>query len=89
MIKRLISGILGGVFWVTLIALGGVYFTLGVGIMVTLCILEYSELLRHQKLRPHTELLLVISLLLLVLVEVIAAQPGRDPWAAIHTCERA
>jgi phosphatidate cytidylyltransferase len=89
MIKRLISGILGGALLVTLIALGGVYYTLGVGIMVTLCILEYSELLRRQKLRPHTEALLAISLLLLVLVEVIASQPGRDPWAAIHTCERA
>lgn len=73
---------------VTLIAYGGVFYTLGVGIMVTLCILEYAELLRHQKLRPHTELLLGISLLLLVLVEVIASQTGRDPWTAIHTCER-
>jgi phosphatidate cytidylyltransferase len=88
MIKRLISGILGGALLVTLIAYGGVFYTLGVGIMVTLCILEYAELLRHQKLRPHTELLLGISLLLLVLVEVIASQTGRDPWAAVHICER-
>lgn len=88
MIQRLISGILGGGLLLTLIGLGGLPFTLGIGLLTTLGILEYAELMRRQNLRSETAVMLFCSLLSLALVHVIGSEFGLDPLESVHIGEQ-
>lgn len=88
MIKRSISGLLGGVLLLFLTWLGGIYFTLAIGLLVTLSLLEYARLLVKQDLQPQTGLMLIFSLLLLALVFVTARNYGSDPWESLRVSER-
>ncbi|MGE5607122.1 MAG: phosphatidate cytidylyltransferase [Bacteroidota bacterium] len=88
MIQRLISGILGGCLLLTLIGLGGLPFTLGIGLLTTLGVLEYAELMRRQNLRSQTAVMLFCSLFLLALVHVIGSKFGLDPLESVHIGEQ-
>lgn len=88
MIQRLISGVLGGGLLLTLIGLGGLPFTLGIGLLTTLGVLEYAELMRRQNLRSETTVMLSCSLLLLALVHVIGSEFGLDPLESVHIGEQ-
>lgn len=86
--QRVVSGILGGILWLFLVWAGGLYYTLAVGLLITLAMLEYIELLKKQNFRPQIHLLLGISLLLLALIHVILNHPGLEPWNSIYQSER-
>ncbi len=87
--QRVISGILGGILWFFLVWAGGLYYTLAVGLLITLAMLEYIELIKKQNFRPQLHLLLGISLLLLAVIHVILNHPGLEPWNSIYRSERA
>lgn len=88
MIKRSIWGILGGVFLLALILLGGIYYTLVVGLLVTLAVLEYAELMKKQNLKPHTVIMLAMSLLTLALTFVVSSTYGSEPIESLRIAER-
>jgi phosphatidate cytidylyltransferase len=88
MIQRVISGILGAVMLIGLICAGDIYFTLAIGLLVTLAVLEYAELLKRQNFRPQTGVMIFISLLLLVFIQVTAKYRGLDPMESFRICER-
>jgi len=71
MIKRMIWGALGGVLLLTLIYLGGLPFTLAIGLLTTLGILEYAELIKKQNLRSQTGVMIFCSLILLALIYIV------------------
>lgn len=88
MIQRVISGVLGGVLLLALIGLGGLPFTLAIGLLTTLGVLEYAELLKKQNLRSQTGVMLFCSLSLLALLYVVGSNFGLDPLEALHIGEQ-
>ncbi len=88
MIKRLISGVLGGALLLTLIYFGGLPFTLAVGLLTTLAILEYADLIKKQNLHSQTGVMIFCSLLLLALIHVIAGNFGLNPLESLSIGER-
>jgi phosphatidate cytidylyltransferase len=86
--QRVISGVLGAALLLFLIYAGGLYFTLAIGLLVVLGILEYIELLKRQKLRPQIHLLLFCPLLLLALLHIQLSTIGLNPWEGIFKSER-
>jgi len=68
MAKRIIWGTLAAATALLVIFLGKLTFTLAVGLVTVLAILEYVELLKKQNLRPQTEVILLFSVLLLLFV---------------------
>ena len=88
MIKRLISGILGGGLLLALIGFGGLPFTLAIGLLTTLGILEYAELVKRQNLRSQTAIMLFSSLFLLAIIYVVASKFGLDPLESVHIGEQ-
>lgn len=87
--QRLLWGILGGLLLLFLIYAGGIWYTLAIGLLTTLAVLEYSELIQKQSIRSQTPIMLFISLFLLALIYVIANHPGLNPSEALHNSERA
>lgn len=88
MIQRLISGILGGVLLLALIGFGGLPFTLAIGLLTTLGILEYAELIKRQNLRSQTAVMLFCSLFLLALIHVVGSNFGLTPLESVHIGEQ-
>lgn len=88
MIQRIIWGVSGAILLFGLIWFGQIYYTLAIGILVTLAILEYAELLKKQGFRPQTEVMLFISLALLVLIHVAASRYGSHPVESLRICEQ-
>lgn len=88
MIQRLIWGSLAGALFLILILAGHVYYTLAIGLLVTLAVLEYAALLKKQDLRPQTEVMLLVSLLFLVLIHVNAYHYGLERTESLRICER-
>jgi len=88
MIQRLISGILGGGLLLALIGFGGLPFTLAIGLLSALGVLEYAELMKRQDLRPQTAVMLFCSLFLLALIYVVGSKFGLDPLESVHIGER-
>lgn len=79
MAKRIIWGTLAAVTALLVIFLGKLTFTLAVGLVTVLGILEYVELLKKQHLRPQTEVILLFSLLLLLFIHCkYISIPGLD-----------
>ncbi len=64
MLERTIWGILWAVFFLVVIYIGNLTFTLVLGIFMVLGLLEYSNLIRRQGLQPQTLLILTCSLIL-------------------------
>ncbi len=89
MIQRTIWGILGAALLLTLIGYGGLPFALAIGLLTTLGVLEYAELIKKQNLRSQTQLLLFSSLFLLALIYVITSKIGLDPLESLRIGERA
>ncbi|TCL69417.1 phosphatidate cytidylyltransferase [Hydrogenispora ethanolica] len=88
MIQRIIWGFGGAFLLFGLIWAGQIYYTLAIGILVVLAILEYADLLKRQNFRPQTEVMLFISLSLLALIHVAASRYGPDPYETLRICER-
>lgn len=86
--QRLIWGTLGGLLLLGIIWAGGIWYTLAIGLLVTLGILEYTELLKRQQIRSQTQVMLFISLLALALIYVISNHIGVNSYEALHNCER-
>lgn len=89
MIQRTISGLLGAALLLTIIVYGGLPFTLAIGLLTSLGILEYTELIKKQNLRSQTQVMLLISLLVLALIYVITSKYGLDPLESLRIGERA
>lgn len=88
MVQRIIWGVLGGMLLFGLVWAGGLWYALALGLLVTLATLEYVELLKQQKFRPQTHLMLFISLFLLALIHVVLNLGGLTPWETIYQSER-
>lgn len=88
MIKRMIWGVLGGALLLTLIYFGGLPFTLTIGLLTTLAILEYAELIKKQNLRSQTGVMISCSLILLALIHVVASNFGLNSLEALIIGER-
>lgn len=69
MLTRTIWGIIAAVIAFFIIMAGGIYLTLTIGALTTLAVLEYVELLKKQNLRPQTEVIIGISLLILTFIQ--------------------
>jgi phosphatidate cytidylyltransferase len=76
MAKRIVWGLMGAVIFLGLIWLGKIWFTLAVGALATLGVLEYAQLIKKQNMRPQTEAMLVLSLSLLALIHINSLNPG-------------
>lgn len=72
MLKRIIWGALGAALLLGLIWAGSIWFTLAIGLLSVLGILEYSQLLKKQNIRPQTAAMMSLSLLLLALIYISA-----------------
>jgi phosphatidate cytidylyltransferase len=86
--QRLISGVLGGALLLTLIYYGGIAYALAIGLLVCWGIREYTELLRCQGLRPQTQVMLFISLLLLTVIFIVTNYPRVIPGNPLQHSER-
>jgi phosphatidate cytidylyltransferase len=72
MSKRIIWGSLGAALLLGLIWAGSIWFTLAIGLLSILGILEYSQLLKKQNIRPQTAAMITLSLLLQALIYISA-----------------
>jgi phosphatidate cytidylyltransferase len=88
MIKRIIWGLLGAFILLGLIWAGGIWFTLIIGAFATLGVLEYAQLLKKQNLRPQTEVMILISLLLLTFIHITAYHYWFTQGDSFLNCER-
>ncbi|MGB1197222.1 MAG: phosphatidate cytidylyltransferase, partial [Synechococcus sp.] len=50
--KRLSSGVLAGVFGVVVVGLGGWWFTIALGVIVHLALLEFFRMAQFKGMRP-------------------------------------
>lgn len=73
--KRLISGLIAGGFGLIVVGLGGWWFTIAVGILVHLGLLEFFRMAQFKGIRPATKTTLVACQLLLLSTQW-AAQGG-------------
>lgn len=89
MIQRMISGVLGAALLLTLIGYGGLPFSLAIGLLTTLGVLEYAELMKKQNLRSQTHILLISSLIVLALIYVITSKYGLNPLESLRIGEQA
>jgi phosphatidate cytidylyltransferase len=64
--RRLFSGLAAGAFGLVVVALGGWWFTLAVGVIVHLGLLEFFRLAQFKGIRPATKTTLVVCQVLLV-----------------------
>lgn len=64
--KRLTSGLLVGAFGVVVVGLGGWWFTIALGVIVHLALLEFFRMAQFKGMRPATKTTLVACQLLLV-----------------------
>ena len=64
--RRLFSGLAAGAFGLVVVALGGWWFTLAVGVIVHLGLLEFFRLTQFKGIRPATKTTLVVCQVLLV-----------------------
>jgi phosphatidate cytidylyltransferase len=86
--KRVISGALGAAFWLGLIVWGGLPYALSIVILVIWGIKEYTDLLKCQNLRPQTQVILFISLLLLVVIYAVNNYPALIDGNPLQHSER-
>ena len=75
--RRLFSGLAAGAFGLVVVALGGWWFTLAVGVIVHLGLLEFFRLAQFKGIRPATKTTLVVCQVLLV-----ATQWASGGWLA-------
>jgi len=87
--QRVFWGAIGGLFLLFVIYAGGIWFTMVLGLLVILAVLEYGELLKKQQMRPQTEVIMFVSLLMLALVYVLASHGGPDRFEALRHSEQA
>ena len=64
--KRLISGLLVGLFGLVVVGLGGWWFTIALGVIVHLGLLEFFRMAQFKGMRPATKTTLVACQLLLI-----------------------
>ena len=64
--KRLISGLGAGIFGLLVVGMGGWVFTLAVGIIVHLALLEFFRMAKFTGIRPATKTTLVVCQILLI-----------------------
>ena len=64
--KRLVSGLLVGLFGLVVVGLGGWWFTIALGVMVHLGLLEFFRMAQFKGMRPATKTTLVACQLLLI-----------------------
>ena len=64
--QRLLSGYAAGAFGLLVVGLGGWWFTIALGVMVHLGLLEYFDLARAKGIRPASKTTLVLVQLLLI-----------------------
>ncbi|NLW48486.1 MAG: phosphatidate cytidylyltransferase [Firmicutes bacterium] len=88
MIQRIISGILGAALFLAIINYGGLPFTLAIGLLTVLGILEYGELIKKQNLRSQTQVQLFSSLSVLALIYVITNKYGLDSLESLRIGEQ-
>ncbi|MCT0198698.1 phosphatidate cytidylyltransferase [Synechococcus sp. CS-1325] len=63
---RVVSGLAAGAFGLLVVGLGGWWFTLAVGVIVHLALLEFFRLAQFKGIRPATKTTLVVCQLLLI-----------------------
>lgn len=68
MTKRIFWGVLAAAAALFVIKLGYLSYTLTIGLLTVLAVLEYVELLKKQNFRPQTAIMIISSLVLLFLV---------------------
>lgn len=88
MAQRVITGTLGGIVLLAVILAGGIWYAVTVGLLVTLALLEYAELLKKQSFRPQTQLLVASSLIIIALLYIINQFAGSYHQEALVKSER-
>ena len=64
--QRISSGLAAGAFGLVVVALGGWWFTVGLGVIVHLALLEFFRMAKFTGIRPATKTTLVACQLLLI-----------------------
>jgi len=75
--QRLLSGYAVGAFGFVVVVLGGWWFTLALGVMVHLGLLEYFRLARFKGIRPASKTTLVLEQLLLITTQWAHGSDGQ------------
>jgi phosphatidate cytidylyltransferase len=78
--SRWLSGVAAALFALAIIGLGGWWFTLSLGVIVHLALLEFFRLAQHKGIRPATKTTLVVCQLLLIITQLA---PGSALAAAV------
>ena len=73
--NRWLSGLAAAIFALIIIWLGGWWFTLSLGIIVHLALLEFFRLAQFKGIRPATKTTLVVCQLLLITTQLFQASP--------------
>ncbi len=76
--SRWLSGLAAAAFGLLIVGLGGWWFTLSLGVIVHLALLEFFRLAQFKGIRPASKTTLVACQLLLIITQLA---PG-SPWAA-------
>jgi len=77
--KRIVSGLAAGAFGAVVVSLGGWWFTIAVGVIVHLGLLEFFRMAQFKGIRPATKTTLVACQVLLITTQWGAMQAG---WPA-------
>jgi phosphatidate cytidylyltransferase len=77
---RLLSGSAAGLFGFVVVWLGGWWFTVAVGVIVHLGLLEFFRMAQFKGIRPATKTTLVAVQLLLITTQAASAMQGSGAW---------
>ena len=64
--KRIVSGLVAGMFGLIVVGIGGIWFTFALGLIVHLALLEYFRMTEFAGIRPATKTTLLACQILLI-----------------------
>ena len=64
--KRIVSGLIVGMFGLIVVGVGGIWFTFALGLIVHLALLEYFRMTEFAGIRPATKTTLLACQILLI-----------------------
>ncbi len=90
MVKRLISGVVGGALLLGIVFLGNQFyaFSLLIGFLVTMASLEYANLLKKQAISPRVGTMLALSLTMIMTIHILLSRTEVDVFRIFPLAEQ-
>ncbi len=79
--KRVLSGVLAGLFGILVVGLGGWWFTLALGVIVHLALVEFFRMAQFTGIRPATKTTLVACQILLISSQLAEETDTISQWS--------